>query len=116
MPRKDIILSLPGFSIKKISGYNPLIFDVHYRNKVRCGHCNGRRVRKKASFIRKVRHESIGIRTSILRFKSYKVYCHVCKRYSNQRFPGIGKSQRATGRLHQQVLALPQQRGHFNQK
>lgn len=28
MPRKDIILSLPGFSIKKVSGYNPLIIDV----------------------------------------------------------------------------------------
>jgi len=104
MPRKDIILNLPGFSIKKVSGYNPLILDVHYRNLARCGHCNGKKVRKKASFIRKVHHEAIGYRPCILRFKSYKLYCHVCRRYSNQRFPGIGKFQRATERLHNQIF------------
>jgi len=42
MPRKDIILSLPGFSIKKATGYNPLIIDVHYRNKPRCPSCHSR--------------------------------------------------------------------------
>ena len=104
MPRKDIILSLPGFAIKKVSGYNPLMIDVHYRNVPRCAHCDGKKVRKKASFIRKVRHESIGHRQTILRFKSYKVYCHDCRRYSNQRFPGIHKHQRATERLHKQVF------------
>jgi len=104
MPRKDIILSLPGFAIKKVSGYNPLIVDVHYRNTVRCGHCNGKKVRKKAGFIRKVRHEPIGHRQTILRFKAYKVYCYICQRYSNQRFPGINKHQRATERLHKFVF------------
>jgi len=104
MPRKDIILNLPGFSIKKASGYNPLILDVHSRNLPRCGHCNGKKVRKKAGFVRKVNHEAIGGRPTILRFKSYKLYCHSCLRYSNQRFPGIGKFQRATERLHNQVF------------
>lgn len=104
MPRKDIILNLPGFSIKKVSGYNPLVLDVHYRNLARCGHCNGKKVRKKASFIRRVKHEAIGYRPTILRFKAYKLYCHSCQRYSNQRFPGLGKFQRATERLHSQVF------------
>ena len=104
MPRKDNILSLPGFSIKRMSGFNPLIVDAHYRRMPRCGHCNGRKVRKKASFIRRVRHESIGHRQMVLRFKAYKVYCHACQRYSNQRFPGIGKYQRATERLHGQIF------------
>jgi transposase len=104
MPRKDIILNLPGFSIKKAIGYNPLILEVHYRNQLRCGHCNGKKVRKKASFIRRVRHEAIGYRPTILQFKAYKLYCHTCQRYSNQRFPGLGKYQRATERLHNQVF------------
>lgn len=104
MPRKDIILNLPGFTMKKVSGYNPVVVDVHYRRKPRCGHCNGMKVRKKAGFMRQVRHESIGHRQTILRFKAYKVYCHTCRRYSNQRFPGIGKHQRATERLHKQVF------------
>lgn len=104
MPRKDIILSLPGFSIKKVSGYNPLVIDVSYRNVPRCVHCNGKRLRKKCSFIRRVRHESIGYRRTVLRFKAYKFYCYSCHRYFNQRFPGIGKHQRATSRLHQQIF------------
>ena len=29
MPRKDNILNLPGFSIKKSHGYNPMIFESH---------------------------------------------------------------------------------------
>ena len=77
---------------------------MHFRNLPRCGHCNGRKVRKKASFIRQVQHEAIGCRRVILRFKAYKFYCYQCLRYSNQRFPGIGKFQRATERLHNQVF------------
>lgn len=104
MPRKDIILSLPGFSIKKVSGYNPLMIDVHYRNKPRCPNCFSRNVRKKHGFIRQVRHEPIGHRQTILRFKAYKLFCHVCKRYYNQQFSGINKHQRATQRLHHHVF------------
>lgn len=104
MPQTNITLNLPGFSIKKISGYNPLIIDVHYRRIPRCAHCQSKKVRKKSSFIRQVRHEAIGWRKTWLRFKAYKVYCHVCQRYSNQRFPGIGKYQRATERLHEQIF------------
>jgi len=104
MPRKDNILNLPGFSIRKVSGYNPMILDVHYRNIPRCVHCDSKKLRKKASFIRKVRHEPIGHRQTFLRFKAYKFYCYNCRRYFNQRFPGIGKHQRATDRLQYHVF------------
>lgn len=104
MPRKDNILNLPGFAIRKVSGKNPLLLEVEYRKVPRCAHCQGKHLRKKASYIRKVRHESIGHRQTILRFKAYKFYCHDCKRYFNQRFPGIGKHQRSTERLQVQVF------------
>ena len=41
MPQKDFILNLPGFTIKKVSGYLPLILDVHYRRKARCPFLSG---------------------------------------------------------------------------
>lgn len=104
MPRKDNILNLPGFSIKKVSGYNPLIYDVVYRRKPRCAHCNSKKVRKKSSYIRTVKHELVGYRRTLLRIKAHKLYCRDCKRYFNQQFPGIGKHQRATERLHYQVF------------
>lgn len=84
MPKFNCILNLPGFSIQKISGYHPLILDVTYRRQARCGHCDGRRVRKKDSYERRVSHELIGERRSLLRFKAYKLYCHDCRRYSRQ--------------------------------
>lgn len=104
MPRKDNILNLPGFSIKKVSGTNFLILDVHYNRVPRCVDCDSKKLRKKSSFVRVVRHESIGHRRTYLRFKAYKFQCHACKRYFNQCFPGIGKHQRATERLQKQVF------------
>ncbi|MFO3015226.1 ISL3 family transposase, partial [Legionella pneumophila serogroup 1] len=47
MPRKNLILNLPGFSIVKVSGYQPLLLDVSYNRLARCGHCQSKKVRKK---------------------------------------------------------------------
>ena len=104
MPRKDIILSLPGFSIKKVSGYDPVVLDVYYRKKPHCVYCNGKKLRKKSSYIRNVRHEPIGHRQTILRFKAHKFYCRDCGRYFNQQFPGIHKYQRSTQRLQNHIF------------
>ncbi|WP_412758291.1 transposase family protein [Legionella bozemanae] len=91
MPGYNLILNLPGFSIVKVSGYQPLLLDVTYNRLARCGHCHSKEVRKKSSYIRRVDHELIGHRRSILRFKAYKLYCYACGRYGNQQFPGINK-------------------------
>lgn len=84
MPNYHRILNLPGFSIKNVTGYRPVILDIQYNRIARCGHCNSKRVRIKDSFIRKVKHEAIGHRQTILRFKAHKLYCNACLRYSNQ--------------------------------
>jgi len=104
VPKFNCILNLPGFSIAKTEGYDPLIWHIVYHRVARCTHCDGRHVRKKSSYIRRVAHELIGYRRVLLEFKAYKLYCHDCRRYGNQRFPGIGKHQRATQRLQQQVF------------
>ena len=107
MPRKNVILNLPGFTVQKISGYDPIVFEVSHRNKVKCPHCDGKSLRKKDTFIRKVRHEMIGLRLSLLKIKMPKFHCRSC--YFNQRLPGILKHQRATERLKEQ---LSQQHSH----
>jgi transposase len=103
VPKYNVILNLPGFSIKKVSGYQPLVLDVEYNRLPRCSHCHSKRVRKKDSFNRTVHHEPIGHRRTLLRFKAYKLFCNDCRRYSNQQFPGIAKHQRSTERLQAQV-------------
>jgi transposase len=104
MPRKDNILNLPGFSIKKLTNYSPMYIDVSYRRKSGCVYCGCKRLRKKSKFTREVKHELIGHRPTILRFVSYKFRCYHCKKYFNQQFPGIGKYQRSTERLKAQVF------------
>lgn len=104
MPRSNSILNLPGFSILKISGIDRVVFDLKFVWVLRCAHCKSKRVRKKSSYLREVHHESIGPRRTLLRFKAYKLYCNDCKRYGNQRFPGIEKHQRSTERLKKEVF------------
>ncbi len=61
MPKRDVILNFPGFTVVKASGYDPVVLDLVYRRKVRCIHCDGREIRKKSSFMREVRHETMDI-------------------------------------------------------
>ena len=104
MPKSNVILNIPGFSIVKVSGVDRVLFELKYIWVLRCAHCQSKRVRKKSSYIREVHHESLGHRRSLLRFKGYKLYCNECKRYGNQRFPGINKHQRVTERLKKEVF------------
>ena len=104
MPKFNVILNSPGFAIKKVTGYQPLLLELNYTRLPRCPHCHSKRVRKKASYIRNVHHELIGRRRTILKFKAYKLFCHECGRYGNQQFPGINKHQRSTERLQIQIF------------
>ena len=104
MPKSDHILFLPGFSIKKTVNANPLVIEATYKRKPQCPHCHSKRLRIKDSFMRQVRHESIGERSVLIRFKSHKYRCYQCKRYFNQRYEGLLPHQRATERLKAQVF------------
>lgn len=104
VPRSNHILFLPGFSIRKTLKASPLIIEATYNVKPSCPYCGGRKLRIKDTFVREVRHESIGERWTTIRFKAHKFYCYNCKRYFNQRFQGIQPYQRATERLKAQVF------------
>jgi transposase len=104
VPRKDVILNLPGYSIVRVSGNNPILIEVKYNRVIRCAYCNHKKLRKKDSFERKIKHESYGLRYTYLCIKTHKFQCTACKRYFNQRLPGIGKYQRATEALRKEVF------------
>ncbi len=104
MPAYNVILNLPGFTVVKVSGPSPIVIHAQYHRKATCVHCGNSNLRKKHSFFRQVKHESIGYRNTLLMFKAHKFYCRACHRYFNQQFPGILKHQRATEKLKQQVF------------
>ncbi len=103
MPLDSILLNLPYFRIKKLLKRNPLELEVYSIAIVHCPHCNGKQLRKKAKFSRRIRHESQGYRPVILWVLSYKFHCLSCFRYFHQRFPGILPHQRSSEQFKKEV-------------
>ncbi len=56
MPHHNVILNLPGFTVVKVSGPNPIVIHAKYHRKPRCPKCNNVKLRKKDSFFRQVKH------------------------------------------------------------
>lgn len=104
MPTKQDILNIPQLTIRSVSGQSPIELLTDYTGVLKCLYCKSKRLRKKDTFIRRVRHESIGLKPSVLHIKSHKFACRDCHRYFNQRLPGILPYQRATERLKEQVF------------
>lgn len=103
MPSFDVTLNLPGFTIARTSGFNPIIHDLDCHHEPRCPHCAGQDLRRKDKAVREVWHESVGLRRVLLRFAVCKYHCRGCGRYFRQRLDGILPYQRATEALKRQV-------------
>jgi len=97
------IIGLPDFKIISYRGSNNIEIAAEYVGKRECPYCHGSRLRKKDSFSRVFKHHSIGINKTFLILKTYKFQCYGCKKYFNQRFPGINPYQRVTEPFKEQV-------------
>jgi transposase len=96
MPHDSIILGLSGYRILRTYGGNPVIMDVEYTGAVECPFCSGHNLRSKSRYIRKLRHDNYGYRPCYLHLIGRKYLCRDCRRYFNQRFPGILPYYRST--------------------
>ena len=103
MPSFDVTLNLPGFTIAKTSGLNPVVYHLNCHQEARCPHCRSDDLRKKDKAYRQVWHESVGLRRVLLRFGVCKFHCRGCGRYFRQRFEGILPYQRSSEALKRQV-------------
>jgi len=104
MPLDTSILNLKDYEIVNSWNTNPILISVQYTGKIFCPFCNNGQLRIKDTFIRKIKHESIGNRKSILLLKTHKFKCNNCNRYFNQRFPGILKYKRSTEGFRREVF------------
>jgi transposase len=105
MPDDQAIIGLPGFKILKVIHRNPLIFEVCCEIVPVCPHCNSEKLRVKDTFLRKLRHESFGVRLSRLDVRTHKYHCQGCLRYFNQRLPGVMPYARATEPFKREVCS-----------
>ena len=104
MPLDTSILNIYGYKITRIHGRKPLVYEARYIGKVNFPFCKSDDLRKKARFVRKLNHETIGLRRTELHLTARKYHCLSCKRYFNQRFPGILKYKRSTEAFRAEVF------------
>jgi Transposase and inactivated derivatives len=103
-PEDSIVVGLPQFEIESVDGPETVRLHARYLGALSCPWCQGKELRMKDSFVRVLRHASLGIRPCYLHLQSHKYHCLSCGRYFNQRFPGIGKGRRSTEPFRRQIF------------
>jgi transposase len=101
----DAVLGLPGYQItgtEEKSG--KLRISARHAGPISCPHCSGVRLRLKDRRVRKLRHESLGLRHTVLELESRKWRCLGCGRSFWQRYPGILPRKRATEPFRRSVF------------
>jgi transposase len=105
MPHDVQILGLKDYEIKDIQrGDDHVLIQARYTGPVSCPHCGSERLRKKDRFVRKLRHETWGLRQTLIHLDALKYLCLGCGKYFNQRFPGIMPRLRTTELFRRQVF------------
>ncbi|MEQ1666332.1 MAG: transposase, partial [Bdellovibrionales bacterium] len=105
------IIGLPDYKIISYHGTKTVEITAEYIGCIGCIHCGSVNLRKKERFNRVFKHHSIGLNKSVLLIQTYKFYCRDCKRYFNQRLPGVQPYQRATEPFKDEV-AFKHHDGH----
>jgi transposase len=89
MPLVDPIIGMEEYKVVSTVGTNPVEITAEFVGKVECPHCQGKRLRKKDTFLREIRHFCLGLRNTLIKIKTHKFYCRSCGKYFNSRLPGI---------------------------
>mgnify|MGYP003607630241 CR=1 FL=1 len=99
------IIGLPDFELVKVHSEHPILkMEIRYSPEEICPHCSSNLLRKKDFFLRRLRHESWGTRSTYVLVHCYKYHCASCGKYFNSRFPGILPYQRATEFFKKEVV------------
>ena len=105
MISSQAVLGLPGYQITDVDEMAGRVrISACHAGPKSCPHCNSERLRLKDKRIRRPRHESLGLRHSVLELESRKYRCQDCGRTFWERFPGILPRKRATEPFRRSVF------------
>ncbi len=103
----DIITKNSNLQIKNIVNGKKIIIECDDMTDYYCPYCGCFELRTKDTFIRNIRHISIGLNPTILRIKTHKYCCKGCGKYFCSSPRGILKYQQTSEHLKTEVF-----RGH----
>lgn len=105
MIRSEAVLGLPEYQITGIEERAGKVWiSVLYTGTVGCPKCGQQQLRVKDRRVRKLRHESWGLRHCVMELESRKFQCRECGKQFWQRFPGILPRKRATEPFRRSVF------------
>lgn len=105
MPQRvEGILNLPEYEVLSVEGSHPVTIRARYVGAIHCPACGSGSLRKKDRFVRRVHHESIGVRRCFLELEARKFHCLDCGRHFHQRFPGLLPYRRSTEGYRREIF------------
>ena len=101
----ETVLGLPNYEIIGMRREEGMVkISARYTGPIACPHCAGSALRSKGRYLRKVRHESWGMRLCVLEVEARKWHCLSCGRHFRQRLPGLLTCQRATESFRRMIF------------
>lgn len=110
MPLFEPIIGLPDYKLVSTREQRGVEYFVEFIGQRRCPRCQAESLRKKDSFIRRLRHHSRGIDRTFLVLKCHKFLCRKCGKYFNDRLPGVLPRHQSTEPFRHE-LALKHHQG-----
>ena len=96
MPVEAKVFNIYGAEVLNVHGHDLVYIEIKPNGPVTCPHCGNFQLRKKDKRERKVRHEGIGRRPSIVVYTSYKYMCKGCGKYFWTNPPLVRPRRRST--------------------
>jgi transposase len=115
MPLFEPIIGMPDYKVIETIGTTPVEIRVEFLGRIACPKCEGDRLRKKDTFLRRIRHHCLGLKTSVILIKTHKFLCRGCGKYFNQRLPGVLPYGQST-ELFKEEVATKHHLGHAKSK
>jgi transposase len=97
------IIGVEGYKIISSDKPHNIELKVEYTGLICCPFCEATSLRKKDTFLRRIKHYSIGNQRSELLIKAHKYLCRNCGKYFNSRFPGIRPRFQSTENFRDEV-------------
>jgi len=104
MPEVTVNLIHPQVKVTSLDEHDPVIIKAEFIGPASCPDCEGTHLRTKDRILRKLRHESIGVRNTWLYLTLRKHKCLSCGRYFRERVPGLMPYRRSTEMFRREIF------------
>lgn len=105
MPLESKVFNLYGAEVDSVTGHDLVTIHIRLCQASRCPHCDSQDLRNKGRRERRVRHEGVGLRPSVIVYTSHKYRCNSCGKYFWENPPCVQARRRSTEPFRKQIVS-----------